>query len=180
MIAGSWAEGILTFWFGLDEAKWFRGGAELDEQIRERFFDLWTEKRDEPVAALLGDPRTALAAVILFDQFPRNMFRETAEQFATDAKALEIAKAAISRGFDRQLSQKERAFLYMPFQHSEQLADQDLSVALFAKLGDEKKLEYAEKHRDIIARYGRFPHRNAVLGRSATAEESAARKVVPW
>jgi len=177
---GDWRAEVLKFWFGLNKEQWWRGGPEIDHRIRERFLKLWTEKRQLPVESFLDDPLTALAGVILFDQFPRNMFREHAEQFATDHVALAIAKAAIDKKLDDALEPQERGFLYMPFQHSENLADQNRAVLLFSELGDEEQLGYAKKHRDIIARFGRFPHRNAMLGRAPRADELAAGKVVPW
>ena len=175
-----WRSDVIKFWFDLDPEQWWRGPPELDEQVRERFVDLWKEERQLPPGSFLGDPLTALAAVLLFDQFPRNMFRGHADQFATDPLALAIAKAAVDRGLDEQLERDERGFLYMPFQHSEALADQDRALLLFTKLGDPLQLDYAKKHRDIIARFGRFPHRNAMLGRQPRADEIAAGDLVPW
>ena len=179
-MVSDWRSDVLKFWFELDPKQWWRGPPELDEQVRERFVDLWKEKRQLPPESFLGDPLTALAAVLLFDQFPRNMFRGHADQFATDPLALAIAKAAVDRGLDEQLERDERGFLYMPFQHSEALADQDRALLLFTKLGDPLQLDYAKKHRDIIARFGRFPHRNAMLGRQPRADEIAAGDLVPW
>ena len=118
--------------------------------------------------------------MILFDQFPRNMFRDHADQFATDPLALGIARQAVERGFDDQLKSEERVFLYMPYQHSEALADQQRSLGLFTALGNDFILGFAHKHHDVIARFGRFPHRNAMLGRAPRAEELAAGDVVPW
>jgi uncharacterized protein (DUF924 family) len=118
--------------------------------------------------------------VILFDQFPRNMFGGHADQFATDHLALAIAKAAVDRGFDHELEPAERCFLYMPFEHSENMEDQNRSILLFTALGNDNWLGYAKKHRDIIDRFGRFPHRNAVLGRKPRPDEVAAGNVVPW
>ena len=179
-MVSDWRSDVLKFWFELDPKQWWRGPPELDEQVRERFVDLWKEKRQLPPESFLGEPLTALAAVLLFDQFPRNMFRGHADQFATDPLALAIAKAAVDRGLDEQLERDERGFLYMPFQHSEALADQDRALLLFTKLGDPLQLDYAKKHRDIIARFGRFPHRNAMLGRQPRADEIAAGDLVPW
>jgi uncharacterized protein (DUF924 family) len=179
-MSGDWRSDVLRFWFGLDPEQWWRGPPELDERIRERFLDLWKDKRQLPAESFLDDPLTALAAVILFDQFPRNMMRGHADQFSTDPLALAIAKGAIDRGLDDKLEKQERGFLYMPFQHSENLDDQDRSLLLFTSLGDEEQLGYAKKHRDIIARFGRFPHRNAMLGRQPRADEIAAGDVVPW
>ena len=175
-----WRSDVLKFWFGLDPQQWWRGPPELDDQIRERFLDMWKDKRQLPPESFLDDPLTAIAAVLLFDQFPRNMFRASAEQFATDTLALKVAKGAVDGHLDEQLSEDERKFLYMPFEHSEDLADQDRAILLFTKLGDADTLEFARKHRDIIARFGRFPHRNAMLGRQPRADEIAAGDVVPW
>jgi uncharacterized protein (DUF924 family) len=175
-----WRADVLRFWFGLDPKQWWRRAADLDHQIRETFLKLWEDKRQLPAEAFLDDPLTALAAVILFDQFPRNMFRDHADQFSTDHLALAIARAAIDRGFDDQLEPRERGFLYMPFQHSEDLADQNRSLLLFTALGDTDQLNYAQKHHDVIARFGRFPHRNKMLGRTPRPAELAAGDVVPW
>ena len=175
-----WRADVLKLWFGLDSKQWWNGTPELDHRIKQNFLRLWAEKRQLPVDAFLSDPLTALAGVILFDQFPRNMFRGSAEQFATDHLALAITKAAIGKGFDEQLAKDERKFLYMPFEHSEKLDDQNRAVLLFTEIGDEEQTEYAKKHRDIIERFGRFPHRNAILGRTPRPDELAAGDVVPW
>ena len=175
-----WIGDVLKFWFALDSERWWTANPELDDEIRRRFLKLWAEKRQLPVESFLGHPLTALAGVVLFDQFPRNMFRGTAEQFATDHLALQIARAAVDRGFDDQLQPQERGLLYMPFQHSEQLADQKRSIGLYTALGDDYLLGYARKHHDVIQRFGRFPHRNAILGRAPRADELAAGDVVPW
>jgi uncharacterized protein (DUF924 family) len=175
-----WRSNVLTFWFGLDPKSWWRGPPELDEQVRDRFLELWDEKRQLPPEDFLGDPLTALAGVILFDQFPRNMFRGHADQFSTDPLALAIATGAVDGGLDEKLEPTERALLYMPFQHSEQIDDQRRSLLLFTKLGDQEQLQYAKLHHDIIARFGRFPHRNAMLGRQPRPDEIAAGDVVPW
>jgi len=175
-----WRSDVLKFWFGLDPKQWWRSDPELDHRIKEDFLKLWAERRQLPVDAFTGDSLTALAAVVLFDQFPRNMFRGEAEQFATDHLALAIAKIAVDKDFDDQLQPKERGFLYMPFQHSENLADQDRSVLLFTSLGDDYQLGFAKKHHDVIARFGRFPHRNKMLGRAPRPDEIAAGDVFPW
>ena len=179
-MSADWRTYVLKFWFGLTYDEWWKGGAEIDHRIKERFLKLWAEKRQLPVESFLTDPLTALAGVILFDQFPRNMFRGHAEQFATDHLALTIAKSAVDNDFDKDLESKERAFLYMPFQHSEDLADQRRSVVLFTALGDDFLLGYANKHHDVIEQFGRFPHRNAILGMAPRPDELAAGKVVPW
>ena len=175
-----WRRDVLTYWFGLDPESWWRSDPSVDDAIRERFEQLWSQKRQLPVSAFLDDPLTALAAVILFDQFPRNMFRGDAEQFATDHLALAIARAAVDSGLDDQLQSKERGFLYMPFEHSESLADQKRSLQLFTALGDDYLLGFAKKHHDVIERFGRFPHRNAILGRAPRPAEVAAGDVTPW
>ena len=173
-MSGDWRADVLKFWFGLPPEQWWDGGAELDHCIRQQFLKLWAEKRQLPVDAFLDSALTAVAAVILFDQFPRNMFRGHADAYATDHMALAIAKDAIDAGFDDQLAPDERKFLYMPFQHSENMEDQNRAVLLFTELGDEQQLGFAKKHRDVIARFGRFPHRNAILGRAPRPDEAAA------
>ena len=179
-MSSDWRADVLKFWFGLDPEDWWRSGPELDHRIKQNFLKLWAEKRQLPVERFLTDPLIALAGVILFDQFPRNMFRGSAEQFATDHLALEIARNAVRIGFDEDLEPAERGFLYMPFQHSEKLADQRQSLQLFTRLGDSKQLGYARKHHDIIERFARFPHRNAMLGRAPRPDEVAAGDVAPW
>ncbi len=176
----TWIADLLRFWFGLGKEQWWNGGPELDEEIRRRFLETWAEKRQLPVEAFLDDPLTALAGVILFDQVPRNIFRGHSEQYATDHLALAIARAAVDRGFDDQLQPQERGFLYMTFQHSEDPGDQIRSLQLFTALGDDEQLRYAKLHHAIIERFGRFPHRNAVLGRKPRPEEVTAGDVVPW
>jgi uncharacterized protein (DUF924 family) len=174
-----WRDDVLGFWFGLDPKLWWRGGDAVDETSR-RFEELYAAKRQLPPESFLADARTALAAVILFDQLPRNMYRGHADQFMTDALALAVAKGAIDRGFDDAMSKDEKTFLYMPFQHSEELADQTRAMLLFTALGDDWLLGFAKKHHDIIARFGRFPHRNAMLGRAPRPDEIAAGDIVPW
>jgi len=175
-----WRGAVLRFWFGLDQKQWWTTDESLDHRTREDFLDLWTELRRLPPESFLGDALTALAGVVLFDQFPRNMFRGHADQFSTDPLALAIAKGAVDRGFDEQLEPQERGFLYMPFEHSEVLADQRRGILLFTKLGDQNMLKYAHKHHDIIAKFGRFPHRNAMLGRAPRADEVAAGSPTPF
>ena len=175
-----WRGEVLKFWFALEPERWWKADPELDDEIRRRFLKLWATKRELPADSFLDHPLTALAGVVLFDQFPRNLFRGHAEQFATDHLALAIARAAVDRGLDDQLEPQERGFLYMPFQHSENLADQRRSLALFTALGDDYLLGYAKKHHAIVERFGRFPHRNEMLGRAPRADEIAAGKVVPW
>jgi len=179
-LSDDWRADVLKFWFGLSYDDWWSGEPELDHQIKEQFLQLWTAKRQLPADSFLGDPLTAIAAVILFDQFPRNMFRGHADQFSTDHLALAIATAAVDAGMDAELAHDERKFLYMPFEHSENLDDQNRAVLLFTQLGDDEQVKYAKLHRDVIARFGRFPHRNALLGRAPRPDEIAAGDVVPW
>jgi uncharacterized protein (DUF924 family) len=168
---------VLGFWRSAGPAKWFAKDKAFDEAIRLRF---------EPVhhAAARGDydhwaetAEGALALLILLDQFPRNLYRGSAHAFATDAKARAIARAAVEAGFDRQVEPPLRPFFYLPFEHSEDPEDQALSCRLCAahrdETGDTETLKWAEIHREIIERFGRFPHRNACLGRAMTPEEQA-------
>jgi uncharacterized protein (DUF924 family) len=175
-----WRGEVLQFWFALDKTQWFAADETFDHQVRERFLKLWTGKQALPPEKFLLDPLTALAAVILFDQLPRNMFRGHADQFATDTLALAVARGAVERGLDEELDPGERGFLYLPFEHSESLDDQRQSLLLFTKLGDPLYLDYAKKHLVIIERFGRFPHRNAMLGRAPRPDEIAAGNVTPF
>jgi uncharacterized protein (DUF924 family) len=179
-LSAGWRSDVLKFWFGLDPQQWWSGKAELDCHISERFRELWSQKRQLPASSFLGDPLSALAGAILFDQFPRNMFRGHADQFSTDQLALQIVKGAVDQGFDDELEPQERGFLYMPFQHSEDLADQRRSIQLCTALGEEDWLRIANNHFKVIERFGRFPHRNAMLGRAPRPQEVAAGEVVPW
>jgi uncharacterized protein (DUF924 family) len=180
MSSDTWQEDLLSFWFGLDPEQWWKADPVLDAEVTKRFHDLWADKREQMPAAFLDSPRNALAGVILCDQIPRNMFRGIADQFRTDALALAIAREAIDKDFDQALSRSERGFLYMPFQHSETLADQQRSLILFNALGDDYWLHYAKLHHDVIERFGRFPHRNAILGRTPRPAEIEAGDVTPW
>jgi uncharacterized protein (DUF924 family) len=160
-------EDVLTFWRDAGPDRWFRKDEAFDRDFRDRFLgaheaalrgelDAWTEQADG-----------ALALLILLDQFPRNAFRGTPRMFESDAKARAVARQAVQAGFDMALDARLRNFFYLPFAHSEELADQDRGVELTRKLGDEF-LRYAILHRGIIEKFGRFPHRNAVLGRATT------------
>jgi uncharacterized protein (DUF924 family) len=156
---------VLDFWFAR-EADWFRKSEAFDREVRDRFLGLLEKVPHE----WLDRPRDCLARIIVLDQFPRNMFRGTPRAFATDALALEAARHALMKGYDVQYSRPEKIFAYLPFEHSESLADQELACGLMKPLADEQ-YRYAVAHRDIIARFGRFPHRNAILGRASTAAE---------
>jgi uncharacterized protein (DUF924 family) len=170
----SWAEEVNRFWFEeLAPEAWFESEAAVDETIRRRFGQLHDRLKRDGVGEALATPRGALAAVIVFDQFPRNMFRESPRAYETDALAQAIAGQAVDAGFDRDLMPQQRHFLYLPFMHAEDRALQARSVDLFGALGLAEPLAYAEHYKAIIDRFGRFPHRNAVLGRRATAAEDA-------
>lgn len=163
---------VLTFWYDeLTPKEWFGGGPELDAQIQKRFGALLRELAQQPVDALTTDPRRALAAVLVLDQFSRNVYRGSALAFAQDPLALAIARQLVNTQADQQLSQSERYFLYMPFMHSESLADHERSLALYKALGDENGIHWAKDHHAVIAQFGRYPHRNDVLGRESTPEE---------
>ena len=163
---------ILDFWFGqLKPAQWFKPDAALDTEVGRRFGTVYDELQREVSGAWRNGARAFLAAVIVLDQFPRNMFRGTPKAFSTDAAALALSAEAIEGEFDRSLSTIERQFLYMPFQHAEDRAVQARSIALFEALGDASVLDYARRHRAVVEQFGRFPHRNEILGRTSTTEE---------
>ena len=166
----AWANEVLSFWFDeLTPEDWYSGKPAVDEAIVDRFSELYeTLKAGAPS---FTDGREALAAVIVYDQFPRNMFRKRADAFGTDNLAIGIARDAVLKGFDRDMTASEKQFLYMPFMHSEILAEQERGVDLFKSLGNENATKYAIEHRDIIAKFGRFPHRNKALGRTSTPVE---------
>ncbi len=165
---------VLDFWFGeLVRAQWFKKDQAVDQTIRARFADLYERICGGLSHDWLESAEGCLAAIVVLDQFPRNLFRQSPRAFATDGQALTVAKRAIERGLDRTLGTEQRMILYMPFQHCEDRADQARSVVLFETLGDEQTLDFARQHKDIIDRFGRFPHRNAALGRDTTEEERA-------
>lgn len=166
---------VLRFWFDEhDEADWFGGGPEFDAEVSARFSAWGDALRSQPAEAFIQDADTALAAVILFDQVPRNAYRGTAEAFATDHIALAIAKIAVGEGLDASLTKDHRLFLYLPYEHSENLDDQRESVRLISSLRDQRLLQFALDHQDMIERFGRFPHRNTVLGRADREGEAKA------
>ena len=175
-VGKNWTEEALGFWFNeLGESRWFVRDEALDAAIRNRFL----ATHEQVQAMHPGDfatPRQALAAVIVLDQFPRNMFRGTPRAFAADALARDIARRAIDAGLDRALTPEQRLFLYLPFEHSESVDDQALAVRLIEPLGNESWTHYARAHQSLIARFGRFPHRNAILGRASTPGEEEALK----
>ena len=170
-----WAARLLAFWFdGHGMADWYGGGADFDAEVRALAGDWREALRAQPAEVFLTDPDTALAAAILFDQVPRNIHRRQAEAFATDDLARAVARGIVARGWDRDWPDERRQFAYLPFEHSEDIADQRESLRLMARLTDPRSLEYAQKHFDIVDRFGRFPHRNAALGRASRPDEAAA------
>lgn len=184
-MSGTVAADILAFWFGRPgepghgqpRAEWFRKDAAFDEAIRSRFLPDVEAALAGRLTAWADSPQGLLALLILLDQFPRNLFRGTARMFDGDAQARALAEGALAKGWDKNLNSVEKLFVYLPFEHSEALADQERSVALFAALaaeapGNDGFLDYAWRHHDVIARFGRFPHRNAALGRPSTPEET--------
>jgi len=161
---------IVAFWRAAGPGRWFRKDEAFDREFRERFLAAHEAALRGEFDAWAQDAPGALALLILLDQFPRNAFRDTPRMFASDPKARAVARQALQAGLDAQVDADLRNFFYLPFMHSEHLPDQDLAVELAGKLGGDA-LRYAIIHRDIIQRFGRFPHRNAVLGRATTPEE---------
>lgn len=164
---------ILGFWRNAGPRQWYAANPRFDAAIRLKFepvhhaaargaYDKWAET-----------PEGALALLILLDQFPRNLYRQSAHAFATDPKARAIARAAADRGWHMEVDTQMRQFFVLPFEHSEDMVDQDVGLALATEIGDPEILKWVQIHRDIIVRFGRFPHRNSVLGRTTTAEEQA-------
>jgi uncharacterized protein (DUF924 family) len=185
-------DAVLNFWFGdlgtgdiipAESTQWFNGGASVDEAIRQQFLETWQQARRGELSVWRADPRGRLALVILLDQFSRHLGRGTAEAFAQDSLALAIVRDGVARGDDLTLFALERAFYYLPFEHSESLADQEVSIRLYTKLAEDApaslkeyvadNLKYALRHHEIILRFGRFPHRNEILGRESTEAERA-------
>lgn len=168
-------EDVLSFWLDEIEPKdWYQGGAALDDRIRDRFEPVWSQARAGGLRRWRTCPRGALAYLILTDQFPRNMFRDTAGAFATDALALRAAKHAISLGWDQAIEGGARQFFYLPFEHSEVGSEQHRAVRLILeRLDGTETLLHARAHRAVIRRFGRFPYRNAALGRRSTEAEAA-------
>jgi uncharacterized protein (DUF924 family) len=179
-----WRE-ILDFWFGAPDSSergrprkaWFAKSDAFDAIVRERFLATHAAADAGALDAWRRTPHAALALVIVLDQFPRNMFRGAARAFASDAKALDVARDLVDRDFDAALVPVERCFAYLPFEHAEDLAMQRRAVELFGRIGQDAwgatTLDYALRHHDVIARFGRFPHRNAILGRASTPAEIA-------
>jgi uncharacterized protein (DUF924 family) len=172
----AWVGEVMRYWFEeLTETLWFNSSCEVDDQIRDRFLALHEQLAAGQLLAVTT-PRGLLAAVIVLDQFSRNLFRGTPRAYAADPLARRLAGTAINQGYDHDMTISEKQFFYLPFQHSEDPQDQVRSLALFEKLGDESCTRFALAHKSIIDRFGRFPHRNEILGRHSSAAEIAALK----
>jgi uncharacterized protein (DUF924 family) len=167
---------VIAFWREAGPKRWFAADAAFDAVIRERFADLHNQAAAGRLSAWEADPRGALALILVTDQFPRNLYRHSALAFATDELARHVAERALARGFDLASEPSLRSFFYLPFEHHEDAASQARAVALFEKLaaetGQSDGLDWCKLHQNLIARFGRFPHRNAVLGRLSTPEET--------
>lgn len=167
------ANEIVTFWREAGPERWFGKDGAFDAIIAERFGDTYRAARQGEFDDWETSPEGSLALLILLDQFPRNMFRATPDAYRTDATAVLLAERAIERGHDKAVAPELRRFFYLPFMHAEDLAAQERSVALYEAAGDADSVTWARHHRDIVARFGRFPHRNLILGRESTPEELA-------
>jgi uncharacterized protein (DUF924 family) len=164
---------ILAFWRDAGPDRWYTPDAAFDAEVRRRFLDLWQQAAAGELSAWEASDDGRLALVIALDQFPRNMFRGDARTWASDTRAREVARRAIDAGVDGRIDPALREFLYLPFMHSELLADQLRCIELSQQAGLTESAKWAEHHADIIRRFGRFPHRNRLLGRSTTPEEQA-------
>jgi len=172
-VDGMTPAGILAFWREAGREHWYKRNDAFDAEVRRRFLALWQKAAAGELALWEASDDGSLALVIVLDQFPRNMFRGTPEAFASDALARDVARRAITRGTDRRIDPILLEFLYMPFMHSEHLPDQLHCIALFQGTDNTENLKYAREHADIIQRFGRFPHRNRLLGRDSTPDEQA-------
>lgn len=173
MAAVAEPDGVLAFWQQAGRERWFKADPAFDALIRERFLATHEAAARGQFLGWEETEKGALALVLALDQFPRNLFRGTARAFATDARAREVAGRAIERGLDREFQPPLQNFFYLPYMHSENLADQERALAYMRAIGDTNGIKYAEIHLDVIRRFGRFPHRNETLGRSSTAAETA-------
>jgi uncharacterized protein (DUF924 family) len=164
---------ILVFWREAGRERWYKRDDAFDADLRGRFMELWRKAAAGELSPWEATDDGALALVIVLDQFPRNMFRGDIRTYASDPLAREVARRAIARGVDTRIEPALLEFLYMPFMHSEELADQMRCVELFRRAGNADNIRYAEDHAGIVRRFGRFPHRNRILGRATTPEEQA-------
>ncbi|WP_417819700.1 DUF924 family protein [Terasakiella sp.] len=172
---------VLEFWFGSAKPEqmathrdmWWMKDREIDQQIINQFTSLYEQAASGALVHWKEDPLGCLALILLLDQFPRNMFRDSAKSFATDEQALDVTRYVLEREWDADLVLAARLFIYLPLEHSENVDDQNAAVTLISSLGDDNYTDFALRHRDIIKRFGRFPHRNKILGREDTKEEAA-------
>jgi uncharacterized protein (DUF924 family) len=162
---------LLDFWRNAGAEKWFARDAAFDAAFDDQFRDAHFAAARRELESWMDNAEGALALTLLLDQFPRNCFRGSAHSYVTDGLARSYARRAIDAGFDLRVDAALRMFFYLPFEHSEAMADQEYAVELFGRIGDEELMKYATLHRDLIARFGRFPHRNKALGRESTQEE---------
>ena len=162
---------VLDFWFAAGWEKWWKRSDAFDAEIRQRFGKTYDEAIAGTLDSWMGEPQGALALIIVLDQFSRNLFRESHRAWAQDAKALEFAREAVRRRFDVEIPVTVRNWIYMPYMHSEDLAVQEEGLPYFARLDNPEVMKSAEEHADIVRRFGRFPHRNHVLGRVSTPAE---------
>ena len=164
---------VIDFWFADETRKlWFNSTPAFDRQLRDAFEKTWEQACRGELDHWMQSADGCLALAIVLDQFPLNMFRDSAKSYASEAQSREVARVALESGYDAELDADKKAFLYMPFMHSEDLADQELALKLFDQPGLESNLRFARHHHDIVARFGRFPHRNAALGRDSSAAET--------
>ncbi len=165
-------EEIINYWYsGRIKKHWFSSTTKIDNEIKDNYQSLWQQAKEGTFDEWKKSPEGCLALCIVLDQFPLNMFRGEAMSFETESKAIEVALHAINSGYDKKLKNDQLSFLFMPLMHSEKLEDQELSVTLFEKYNLTNNLRFARHHRDIIKKFGRFPHRNKILGRKSTVEE---------
>lgn len=166
-----WVSHVLDFWFSeLGEELWFSSSSDLDERIRQRFLGVYAQIIESDAGGLVG-PRPLLAAIVVLDQFSRNIFRGTPRAFEADPVARRLAERVIAQGLDATMTRAERYFVYLPFEHSENHEHQARAVPLIESLGNDSWTDYVRAHQRVIHRFGRFPHRNAILGRTSTPEE---------
>ncbi len=183
----SLVDDVLTFWFETTDLSqemdkrdlWFKSEPEFDQEIHDRFLNAYEQAARGELDYLKESANGCVALIIMLDQFPRNLFRGSAKSFAADPKAREIARYALEKDYQAELALWPRIFTYLPFEHSEEMADQDLSLSLYEKTGIETAIQAAVSHRDAIVKFGRFPHRNEVLGRQNTPEEEEYLKNPP-
>jgi len=165
---------ILEYWFSDSlKAYWFNSTQDIDNEISKKFLPVWVAARRHDLDDWLQTADGTLAMIIVLDQLPLNMFRDQADSFLTEKQSIDIAKEAIKKGYDKLIDKQRRMFMYLPFMHSEDIQNQNESVRLFKKSGLKENLKFAEHHRSIVERFGRFPHRNAILGRQSTEAEIA-------